>query len=484
MTQGDDDEGTSVPPEAFDTDEPIEATVAAAVEGERASEFPCPVCDRLQAALDQRGASAEFPVSPLAPTTEEMTALGEPYQAFRDDLDVRVRYYVQAHLHWFGYFPELRGRPRTEAIPHRGARGNGFPSHHVNGLWSDRSRDAYEAFLEDVAAATGWTREADVLREADLRLVRLKCGELFNRPDFSYYLDYRISNDGRTLVRPYLRRPIALSVQAGDPALADFPAADDLAPLQELRCHGATVSADLAPSDLPADVIWPVVTNPDPLPEGVDANDPMGDDDLPAELRAKGITAAALRRLYPLYKYNPERFVISFEGRDAGGHARARGASGRKFNAQRPEGRMHGGIDVYADYGDPVHAILPGRIVGFHSAAPMATCFLFVFSEALGITVNYGEVHHESLLRLGLMVGDTVERGQHLGNIGRMSSTARGGSMLHFEVHRGQVSRWFMGTPPSNVGTRLNPTPFLLAIRRRLSDAQAASAPPPEAPTP
>src|SRR5690606_947441 len=105
------------------------------------------------------------------------------------------------------------------------SRDTGFPNSPVSGEWGERSKRAYRAFLTDLGpdGRTGWTPEEDVLREEDIRLVRLKCGELYNRPGFDYYTDYKVflvRNGRRERHRPFMFRRDQLEVPAGpDPEL-------------------------------------------------------------------------------------------------------------------------------------------------------------------------------------------------------------------------------------------------------------------------
>ncbi len=446
----------------------------------RPVDLPCPACGRMEELLSARGEAAEFVVSPLQPPAVRDLASAtaaevEQHLAFTGDADVRMRFLVQAHLHWFGYFPELiANRPRPPArttLDHN--RHLGFPRSAVDGVWDARDRNAYRAFLDDLGpeGRTGWSREEDVLRAADAQLVRAKCAALYNRPDFDYYRQYRVSltrSATREGVRPFLLRERNLrAALEPDPALAQALADEaGLEPIERLSCQGREVEAPFAPFEgLPADCTWPVRATRASEADEAERCETLSAEELPDELREKGLTPDEVDRLYPLYRFNGDRWTISYAARHERSYRNV-GRVGRAFHGPRGSTRMHAGIDLYADYGDPVVAITDGQVLGFHNAAPLSTCFLLIYHPALDITVNYGEVHHESLMRMGLMVGDEVRAGQVIGAVGRMSSDVKdGGSMLHVDTYAGRQGTWFGVDPVTRLRNRLNPTRFLLAVR-------------------
>ncbi|NJL22478.1 MAG: peptidoglycan DD-metalloendopeptidase family protein, partial [Leptolyngbyaceae cyanobacterium SM1_3_5] len=141
------------------------------------------------------------------------------------------------------------------------------------------------------------------------------------------------------------------------------------------------------------------------------------------------------------------------------------GWAGRRWLADRSEGRRyHVGIDLFANFGDPVVAIENGEIVHFYPfccGETKTTNALFVAHS--NVVVNYGEVAPDSLRRTGLRVGSRVRAGQVIGYVGRNPG---GSTMIHFEVYSPGTRRnaqWMKNAArPANV---LNPTRYLLHLQ-------------------
>lgn len=402
----------------------------------------CYVCDKLQ---NLRDSSTTFDLNgiPAVPSSNDLfqavnrNQFNEndftgynTYMTFKNHEKVRIRYYFQAHLHWFGYYPELMG-VRTSPGRSTLVRWDrcGFPRFHVDGKWGDNSRNAYQRFLNDVPETTAWTSSNDVLARADIELILQKCSQGFNRPGFNYSNDYWIrSRQQNDFKRPFEFNRENLSPPPVDSRLAELVEHDiSCVPRQNLSFSGATINVDFAPFEsLPEDITWPVRTS------------------------------------------SQHRWKVHYTGEDC-----TVGASGKKFDGVRENGdRVHGGIDLLDNEGDPIVAVADGQIIGFDGAnAPTSTCFLCIYHPNLGsgITINYGEVHHESLIRTGLMVGDEVQAGQVIGASGKMQTD----SMLHFETYAGRKNRWSPARRPfGNLQERLNPAKLLLAIRQAEHDRQ------------
>lgn len=402
----------------------------------------CYVCDKIR---NLRESSTTFDLDSIPPVPSSNDLFGavnrnqfneddfdgyNDYLTFKNHEKVRIRYYVQAHLHWFGYYPELMG---VSTSPGRSTlvmwNRCGFPRFHVDGKWGDNSRNAYQAFLDDVPETTAWSSDNDVLEREDLELIMQKCAEGFNRPDFNYSNDYWIRNRGNNdFQRPFEFNRENLSPPLVDSQLAELVEHDSSCePKQNLSFSGATINVDFAPFEsLPEDITWPVRTS------------------------------------------SQHRWKLHYTGIDC-----TIGASGKKFDGGRDDGnRVHGGIDLLDNEGDPIVAVADGQIIGFDGMnAPTSTCFLCIYHPDLGsgFTINYGEVHHESLIRTGLMVGDEVLAGQVIGASGKMQTD----SMLHFETYSGRKNRWSPARRPfGNLQERLNPTKLLLAIRQTEYDRQ------------
>lgn len=172
---------------------------------------------------------------------------------------------------------------------------------------------------------------------------------------------------------------------------------------------------------------------------------------------------------WPLGSTAPEGRSVSYLAEDG----TYQGRHSREFMALRfnrltkRKDRYHLGVDLFARRMDPVFACEQGRIVHFMprflylAGKPNYTSALFVEHEH--VTINYGEVHPESLQRTGLKVGDPVRAGQLLGFVG---INPGGSSMLHFEVYRRGVKtnqRWAKNEPrPTHI---LNPVKYLLFLR-------------------
>ncbi len=137
----------------------------------------------------------------------------------------------------------------------------------------------------------------------------------------------------------------------------------------------------------------------------------------------------------------------------------------RRFLADRSNGvRYHAGIDLFANYDDPVVACEDGTILNFYGfccGKKKTTNALFVEHDQ--VVVNYGEVAPDSLRRTGLSVGSTVRAGQAIGYIGRNPG---GSSMLHFETYvKGTTAnkQWMKGH--HRPAALLNPTKYLLFLQ-------------------
>lgn len=161
---------------------------------------------------------------------------------------------------------------------------------------------------------------------------------------------------------------------------------------------------------------------------------------------------------WPVESSDPQGRLVSYQAEDG----RFIGNRSRRFLADRSGGtRYHVGIDLYGRPGDPVIAIEDGKILSFYHFYS-DTYALFV--EHSSMTVNYGEVHSESLRENGLQVGDYVRGGQKIGSVGRLRS---GNSMCHFETYvlgTRSNKRWLQSEKrPEGM---LNPTALLLHLQR------------------
>ena len=169
---------------------------------------------------------------------------------------------------------------------------------------------------------------------------------------------------------------------------------------------------------------------------------------------------------WPLQTKVREGRLVSYVTQDG----KTIGNSGRKFLADRTtdngDPRNHVGIDLYADFNDPVIACDNGTILSFKHFYTTKTgkeTYSLVVQHS-NVIINYGEVGKSSFPRLNLHVGDTVRAGQVIGFVGPTQ-------MLHFEVYRitGNTSnlpphRWMDdgSNPPPDL---YNPTKYLLYLK-------------------
>jgi murein DD-endopeptidase MepM/ murein hydrolase activator NlpD len=86
---------------------------------------------------------------------------------------------------------------------------------------------------------------------------------------------------------------------------------------------------------------------------------------------------------------------------------------------------FHPGLDISADYGEPVHATADGVVSTAGQSGNYGN--LIELDHGFGIVTRYGH-----LSRLGVRAGDTVHRGDVIGYVG---STGRSTSAhLHYEI--------------------------------------------------
>ena len=157
--------------------------------------------------------------------------------------------------------------------------------------------------------------------------------------------------------------------------------------------------------------------------------------------------------VWPVGTSHPKRLIVS-QG------------NGRAFGASRTSGRLHIGVDAYANDGDPVVAVLDGVVVrnrGVFLQGTRADGSHYKVRRILvdhgGIIIGYGEVWPID----GLAEGQTVHRGETFAHVAKM----RASSMMHCETwskapQPGRAGRWYRGEdPPAGL---LDPTAMLLAL--------------------
>ena len=104
------------------------------------------------------------------------------------------------------------------------------------------------------------------------------------------------------------------------------------------------------------------------------------------------------------------------------------------YGDARSGGRRHEGIDILADVGQDVYAVVDGTLVGQTDASASLS------GNSWGLTADDGVYYffaHLSAFAEGLQVGDRVRRGQVIGYVGDTGNPGPGNYHLHFEVHPG-----------------------------------------------
>lgn len=142
-----------------------------------------------------------------------------------------------------------------------------------------------------------------------------------------------------------------------------------------------------------------------------------------------------------------------------------KGSGGRWFGSSRNEGRKHAACDLIARKGTPIYAVADGLVLD-KEYFYMGTYVLVVHHGFC--VVRYGEI--DKKLAEGTQVGFPVLEGQHIANVGLLSS---GSSMLHFEMYLGTEVGYYTQrsnkknykyVTPNNYQRRsdlLDPTPYL-----------------------
>jgi murein DD-endopeptidase MepM/ murein hydrolase activator NlpD len=162
--------------------------------------------------------------------------------------------------------------------------------------------------------------------------------------------------------------------------------------------------------------------------------------------------------------------TISFVDVNDKGHGNVYSpTSGCHFLANRPAhgtaDRFHGGVDVLGDKFDVIVACEAGKVVNLYwfypPKKPLVKCLIVQCDS--GVVINYGEIEPDSPAKYHIKIGSTVQPGQPIAEVGRMTSE----SMLHFETYpsgtKHNVSLF------KKEGEKLqkliwNPTQYLLAL--------------------
>lgn len=168
------------------------------------------------------------------------------------------------------------------------------------------------------------------------------------------------------------------------------------------------------------------------------------------------------RPIWPIHSDSDHSKEYEVAYRDVNG--KIHGNASRRFLADRPNGRFHVGIDLYADASDVVLAPESGKIINaqdFLESIPGQDAILIQGYN--GVTVLLGELMGASWKQFGLEEGSIVQKGQPVGRVGM---TAGGSHMLHIETYSccpTTNSPWYKGKPrPKHV---LDPSDYLLRAK-------------------
>jgi murein DD-endopeptidase MepM/ murein hydrolase activator NlpD len=109
----------------------------------------------------------------------------------------------------------------------------------------------------------------------------------------------------------------------------------------------------------------------------------------------------------------------------------------RKFNHNRDGGdRRHAGADLYAPAGTIVRAVADGKVLTSGSFY-LGTAEVTV--DHGEYVLRYGEIDAKDAAVLSFRVGDTVKRGQKLGEVGKLKGLSK--TMLHLEMYAGLYAK-------------------------------------------
>jgi murein DD-endopeptidase MepM/ murein hydrolase activator NlpD len=143
---------------------------------------------------------------------------------------------------------------------------------------------------------------------------------------------------------------------------------------------------------------------------------------------------------------------------------------GRRFGADRADGRKHAGCDLIAPKGTPIFAVADGRILHpphyfYHGT------WAFSVNHG-GFVVRYCEVLPPTVAELArLLPGTAVRAGEVIAHVGKM----RFDSMLHFEVYAGTMHGELTvraNKPFQRRADLLNPSDLLDRLRRSVLMSQ------------
>ncbi len=164
----------------------------------------------------------------------------------------------------------------------------------------------------------------------------------------------------------------------------------------------------------------------------------------------------------------PSDDSLSFKGMKSGETALPLPPHPGAFGVARAH-HVHEGVDLYCAEGTDVQAVEAGKIVAIIPfTGPKAGSDWWHDTDAVLVEGASGVVLYGEILPAGKQVGDTVARGEVLGQVKQVLKVDKGRpmSMLHLEFHAAGTKdayEWTAekGKPPS----LRNPTPFLRAAK-------------------
>jgi murein DD-endopeptidase MepM/ murein hydrolase activator NlpD len=106
---------------------------------------------------------------------------------------------------------------------------------------------------------------------------------------------------------------------------------------------------------------------------------------------------------------------------------------GRRFGADRSNGRKHAGCDLIAPVGTEIFAVADGTVIDANPTMVFYHGTHSITIQHVGFVARYCEV---SGFADGIRRGKTVKAGELIAYVGRMFTT----SMLHFEVYAGTLT--------------------------------------------
>ena len=174
--------------------------------------------------------------------------------------------------------------------------------------------------------------------------------------------------------------------------------------------------------------------------------------------------ARGIRRpVWPVVTRHKKRGLVSYKDVDGEIHGRP----ARRFGARRDEGnRNHAGIDLFANYNDPVVAMGNGVVTAtqsFHLGSHA------IFVDHGNVVVMYAEVTPKSWSEFGVGIGSKVKKGDPIARVACMNwkDGFCASHMLHLETYAPGTTRnkrWFPGKAISPAIR--DPSRLLLQARR------------------